>query len=165
MCIRDRNNSNGMDTNNRSLESVTENQNKADVPIITYLINTLLTPTTKQSRLYSSIVYYLLIALTPFLLITGSYLILRKYKQIEKNAFYEEKTGYKIRKLFELVNLPKLLEKVSAKVIDPEVRPEFKVNAEEAVSVTAVSYTHLRAHETVLDLVCRLLLEKKKITK
>ena len=29
-------------------------------------------------------------------------------------------------------------------------------------SATAVSYTHLRAHETVLDLVCRLLLEKKK---
>ena len=26
----------------------------------------------------------------------------------------------------------------------------------------AVSYTHLRAHETVLDLVCRLMLEKKK---
>ena len=29
--------------------------------------------------------------------------------------------------------------------------------------VAAVSYTHLRAHETVLDLVCRLLLEKKKL--
>src|SRR5665648_1225373 len=28
--------------------------------------------------------------------------------------------------------------------------------------VTAVSYTHLRAHETRHDLVCRLLLEKKK---
>ena len=28
----------------------------------------------------------------------------------------------------------------------------------------SVSYTHLRAHETVLDLVCRLLLEKKKRT-
>ena len=28
--------------------------------------------------------------------------------------------------------------------------------------IIAVSYTHLRAHETVLDLVCRLLLEKKK---
>ena len=28
-----------------------------------------------------------------------------------------------------------------------------------------VSYTHLRAHETVLDLVCRLLLEKKKKAK
>ena len=30
-----------------------------------------------------------------------------------------------------------------------------------AISSAAVSYTHLRAHETVLDLVCRLLLEKK----
>ena len=29
-------------------------------------------------------------------------------------------------------------------------------------SAQPVSYTHLRAHETVLDLVCRLLLEKKK---
>ena len=29
-------------------------------------------------------------------------------------------------------------------------------------SLIPVSYTHLRAHETVLDLVCRLLLEKKK---
>ena len=31
-----------------------------------------------------------------------------------------------------------------------------------ARDVVPVSYTHLRAHETVLDLVCRLLLEKKK---
>ena len=31
-------------------------------------------------------------------------------------------------------------------------------------AVNPVSYTHLRAHETVLDLVCRLLLEKKKHT-
>ena len=30
------------------------------------------------------------------------------------------------------------------------------------VDTAPVSYTHLRAHETVLDLVCRLLLEKKK---
>ena len=28
-------------------------------------------------------------------------------------------------------------------------------------AIGSVSYTHLRAHETVLDLVCRLLLEKK----
>ena len=28
-----------------------------------------------------------------------------------------------------------------------------------------VSYTHIRAHETVLDLVCRLLLEKKTISR
>ena len=32
----------------------------------------------------------------------------------------------------------------------------------EPMDAEAVSYTHLRAHETVLDLVCRLLLEKKK---
>src|SRR5664280_2173553 len=31
-----------------------------------------------------------------------------------------------------------------------------------ASGIGTVSYTHLRAHETVLDLVCRLLLEKKK---
>ena len=31
-----------------------------------------------------------------------------------------------------------------------------------SLSTGTVSYTHLRAHETVLDLVCRLLLEKKK---
>src|SRR5665811_1447995 len=29
----------------------------------------------------------------------------------------------------------------------------------DVIGVIAVSYTHLRAHETVLDLVCRLLLE------
>ena len=37
----------------------------------------------------------------------------------------------------------------------------FKEVAE--LEVRAVSYTHLRAHETVLDLVCRLLLEKKQL--
>ena len=29
---------------------------------------------------------------------------------------------------------------------------------------SSVSYTHLRAHETKANLVCRLLLEKKKLT-
>ena len=41
------------------------------------------------------------------------------------------------------------------------------MEADEAMKASkgaiTVSYTHLRAHETVLDLVCRLLLEKKKI--
>ena len=37
-------------------------------------------------------------------------------------------------------------------------KPMFRVKE----IVIPVSYTHLRAHETVLDLVCRLLLEKKK---
>mgnify|MGYP003381511789 CR=1 FL=1 len=34
--------------------------------------------------------------------------------------------------------------------------------ADGGLALDTVSYTHLRAHETVLDLVCRLLLEKKK---
>ena len=37
----------------------------------------------------------------------------------------------------------------------------FRFVHEAADRLGAVSYTHLRAHETVLDLVCRLLLEKK----
>ena len=40
-----------------------------------------------------------------------------------------------------------------------EEEHEHQINL---VRLEAVSYTHLRAHETVLDLVCRLLLEKKK---
>ena len=36
------------------------------------------------------------------------------------------------------------------------------VDVKDLLTGAAVSYTHLRAHETVLDLVCRLLLEKKK---
>ena len=39
---------------------------------------------------------------------------------------------------------------------DKKAEEKFKEAAE------AVSYTHLRAHETREDLVCRLLLEKKK---
>ncbi|VTU59677.1 arginine catabolic regulator [Lactobacillus rhamnosus GG] [Lacticaseibacillus rhamnosus] len=42
---------------------------------------------------------------------------------------------------------------------------EMKIPVTQATisrDIKAVSYTHLRAHETVLDLVCRLLLEKKK---
>ena len=50
------------------------------------------------------------------------------------------------------------------KVVIPEYPKEITVkNPQERVE--AVSYTHLRAHETVLDLVCRLLLEKKKHNK
>ena len=38
---------------------------------------------------------------------------------------------------------------------------EMGALAVDMVDRAPVSYTHLRAHETVLDLVCRLLLEKK----
>ena len=56
-------------------------------------------------------------------------------------------TNVKTRGVFGEVQLAALLEQV----FTPE---QYAVNA--------VSYTHLRAHETVLDLVCRLLLEKTK---
>ena len=49
--------------------------------------------------------------------------------------------------------------------IDGEHRSaaEFNIRSPVVMNVfVPVSYTHLRAHETVLDLVCRLLLEKKK---
>eukprot|EP00656_Telonema_subtile_P048878 TRINITY_DN5945_c0_g1_i1.p1 TRINITY_DN5945_c0_g1~~TRINITY_DN5945_c0_g1_i1.p1 ORF type:complete len:385 (+),score=63.02 TRINITY_DN5945_c0_g1_i1:188-1342(+) len=47
---------------------------------------------------------------------------------------------------------------------EQEMGPVYIEMDEEELGLTAttVSYTHLRAHETVLDLVCRLLLEKKK---
>src|SRR5450759_607763 len=38
----------------------------------------------------------------------------------------------------------------------------MKFRIDENIKVKSVSYTHLRAHETRHDLVCRLLLEKKK---
>ena len=41
------------------------------------------------------------------------------------------------------------------------IAPEFMA-AWSGGGLDPVSYTHLRAHETVLDLVCRLLLEKNK---
>ena len=46
-------------------------------------------------------------------------------------------------------------------VVIPDI--EYLVERKDWVrAIISVSYTHLRAHETVLDLVCRLLLEKKK---
>ena len=42
-------------------------------------------------------------------------------------------------------------------------RPDVEVVIMTAFgTIETVSYTHLRAHETVIDLVCRLLLEKQK---
>eukprot|EP00657_Telonema_sp_P-1_P001161 TRINITY_DN12575_c0_g1_i1.p1 TRINITY_DN12575_c0_g1~~TRINITY_DN12575_c0_g1_i1.p1 ORF type:complete len:148 (+),score=70.66 TRINITY_DN12575_c0_g1_i1:60-503(+) len=54
---------------------------------------------------------------------------------------------------------------------DPKVQGRLKFGMPPPKEVSldgyktlTVSYTHLRAHETVLDIVCRLLLEKKKNT-
>ena len=40
--------------------------------------------------------------------------------------------------------------------------PPYETWPQWSPGLMAVSYTHLRAHETVLDLVCRLLLDKNK---
>ena len=53
--------------------------------------------------------------------------------------------------LIRLKNIPRLLGK------DVDIYVKY-----EGLNPTAVSYTHLRAHETPEHLVCRLLLEKKK---
>src|SRR5664280_318201 len=51
---------------------------------------------------------------------------------------------------------------LSPQMIDRAQRSAAAAQTEAVTfTVAAVSYTHLRAHETVLDLVCRLLLEKK----
>ena len=50
----------------------------------------------------------------------------------------------------------------AAAIIDSDLDP-FALN-DWLHALEAVSYTHLRAHETVLDLVCRLLLENKQET-
>ena len=46
--------------------------------------------------------------------------------------------------------------------LGPQARDPHAVDRAGRDGPDAVSYTHLRAHETVLDLVCRLLLEKKQ---
>ena len=46
-----------------------------------------------------------------------------------------------------------------------EAQPMLAALTANTAAFCAVSYTHLRAHETVLALVCRLLLEKKQRNK
>ena len=45
--------------------------------------------------------------------------------------------------------------------VEAEIGIDHSDEREVGEVIAPVSYTHLRAHETVLDLVCRLLLEKK----
>ena len=48
-------------------------------------------------------------------------------------------------------------------MLDRQQMRQLKIEPpDQAVYKEAVSYTHLRAHETGRNLVCRLLLEKKK---
>ena len=65
------------------------------------------------------------------------------------------------------VNLSSSLAALEKKVLlidfDPQANSTSSIGIDINIgSKTTVSYTHLRAHETRHDLVCRLLLEKKK---
>jgi len=51
---------------------------------------------------------------------------------------------------------------IHIEIYEEEARVRIRIDGHLVEKYKPVSYTHLRAHETVLDLVCRLLLEKKK---
>ena len=56
------------------------------------------------------------------------------------------------------------MEGAAIAINEQRVAPNMRtVVATDELGFVPVSYTHLRAHETVLDLVCRLLLEKKPV--
>eukprot|EP00657_Telonema_sp_P-1_P010119 TRINITY_DN4408_c0_g1_i1.p1 TRINITY_DN4408_c0_g1~~TRINITY_DN4408_c0_g1_i1.p1 ORF type:complete len:135 (+),score=44.23 TRINITY_DN4408_c0_g1_i1:179-583(+) len=73
------------------------------------------------------------------------------------NKFYIKPDGSLSEKFVSIV----ILDILGNIVTSLELGSIYRINAS-SYSIDAVSYTHLRAHETVLDLVCRLLLEKKK---
>ena len=68
----------------------------------------------------------------------------------------QEEYGVSIQKVQELRGYDAVTQIANA--------PEFIKGVVNLRGIIAVSYTHLRAHETREDLVCRLLLEKKKNT-
>ena len=61
-------------------------------------------------------------------------------------------------------SVPALALPPDSMVTEPKNRRLNLINmhTDEVLDVISVSYTHLRAHETKANLVCRLLLEKKK---
>ena len=84
----------------------------------------------------------------------------------EKRGFTQEQLAEKIGVSIETISsiergikMPRLQNFVA-------IANQLGVSADELLQdeLDSVSYTHLRAHETRHDLVCRLLLEKKKNT-
>src|SRR5665811_2614480 len=82
-------------------------------------------------------------------------------KRIKSSSFFKESSGGKVKEIKDILfskpffdlNRLKLAYWISFYYVSP---------MSSVLRLFTVSYTHLRAHETVLDLVCRLLLEKKK---
>src|SRR5665811_2428490 len=84
-----------------------------------------------------------------------------------KIALIYNRESQNVINLFGLPNREKIGKKTIKRITDALKKGGHQVIALEGDKdlvdrLEAVSYTHLRAHETVLDLVCRLLLEKKK---
>ena len=76
--------------------------------------------------------------------------------------FRTTKSAVKMHTLLDLRgNIPSFIHISDGKMGDVNVLDVLALEAG-AIYIMAVSYTHLRAHETVLDLVCSLLLDKKK---
>ena len=63
--------------------------------------------------------------------------------------------------LWEQIGLPLALKKIKPDLLHCTSNTA-PVHGNIPLVLTPVSYTHLRAHETLMNLVCRLLLEKKK---
>ena len=63
----------------------------------------------------------------------------------------------------QLVRKPRVKKVVKSNVPALEACPQKRGVCTRVYTTTPVSYTHLRAHETDSYLVCRLLLEKKKL--
>ena len=94
-----------------------------------------------------------------------------KIKSVENTkkvtSALEMVSASKIRKSQDLMNATRPYARMMRRIIghlgkaNPEYRHPFTIEHTGEVK-KAVSYTHLRAHETPEHLVCRLLLEKKK---
>jgi uncharacterized membrane protein len=144
------NNSSGMSSISRSLESVPEKRITAYAPVSSNLINNLQTQATKKNSLYSSI-GYLLIGFVFCFLLVGGFFFLGIDNRIANNDFKKGKGRYRIKKSFERVNTLKDLVKASSKDIDSEVKQELKGNNEEAVSATEVGLKLPERHGSGLE--------------
>src|SRR5450756_2846865 len=82
-------------------------------------------------------------------------------------GFIQPRSGLASRHGVSIVNTPGLIDshyrgEIKVILVNLDRNEPFRVNRGDKICQLAVSYTHLRAHETRHDLVCRLLLENKK---
>jgi uncharacterized membrane protein len=140
------NDSRCLDITEQPLESPTDNLKPRDrsqiwpqienVFLFSDLTNDLGGSPTKQSKFYSPIIYYLLIVLTYFVLLVGTYRFLKGHKHLERNAFHKGKDEYVIKYLLEFLNLPEFLVKPFATTV--ESKEKYSVQVTELVETELV---------------------------